>query len=141
MSGKAERGAAPVRLFVYGTLRSGRAPASLAWLERLPRRPARVAGALLDLGAYPGFVPGASSGERVVGELLEVAAARLPALDRYEGHDPEDPAGSLFVREPAEAEVAGGERVACVLYRYAGDPEGHARVPAGDWAGRRRKGG
>lgn len=121
------------RLFVYGTLRRGCAPASLSWLESLPREPARSSGMLLDLGAYPGWVPsGPGSDAGVRGELVLIEPARWPLLDRYEGFQPEDPAGSLFVRERVVATVAAGE-VDCWIYRYAGPRAGLAVVPDGDW--------
>jgi gamma-glutamylcyclotransferase (GGCT)/AIG2-like uncharacterized protein YtfP len=130
------------RLFVYGTLRVGRAPAGLAgWLAPLARRPATVAGRLLDLGAYPGAILApVGAGEptpAIVGELVEVPRARLPELDRYEGYDPADPCRSLFVRERTEALLDDGGRVACWVYTWAGGALG-PEVPGGDWLARGR---
>jgi gamma-glutamylcyclotransferase (GGCT)/AIG2-like uncharacterized protein YtfP len=124
--------AAADRLFVYGTLRAGRAPRALAWLEARPREPARVAGSLLDLGAYPGWTPEGPPDAEVLGELVAVPPGRWPALDRYEGFVPSDPAGSLFVRERTVVRARAGE-VACWIYRYAGPAGGRRRVPGGDW--------
>jgi gamma-glutamylcyclotransferase (GGCT)/AIG2-like uncharacterized protein YtfP len=118
-------------LFVYGTLRAGRAPRSLAWLEALPREPASAPGRLFDLGPYPGAVPDARA--RIVGELVAVPADRLAALDAYEGFDPADRAHSPFVREPCLARDAAGRERRCWIYRFAGDPAGHPELPGGDY--------
>jgi gamma-glutamylcyclotransferase (GGCT)/AIG2-like uncharacterized protein YtfP len=125
-------------LFVYGTLRRGRAPAAVASrLAGRPRRgPARVAGRLLDLGAYPGAVLEAGAG-RIEGELVDVEPADWGWLDRYEGHDPGAPEESLFVRVRTEAEWA-GRRQACWIYVYNGPAAGRPVIPGGDWLGRGR---
>ncbi|HKJ23447.1 MAG TPA: gamma-glutamylcyclotransferase family protein [Myxococcota bacterium] len=127
--------------FFYGTLRAGQPPpAWAAWLEPLPRHPATLPGRLLDLGAYPGALPGpesgAGAGPAIVGELVAVPRERVPELDRYEGFAPEDPGASLFVRERARATAAGGERVACWVYRFAG-ADAAPDVAGGDWLARR----
>jgi len=132
----------PETIFVYGTLRAGQAPPGLAgWLARLARRPATLPGRLLDLGAYPGAVlapPDVASAPTIVGELVEVPASRLPQLDRYEGYDPEDRAGSLFLRARARATPADGRPVACWVYVWAGPTTGR-EVPGGDWLARRAR--
>jgi len=127
--------------FFYGTLRAGQPPPALAaWLAPLPRRAATLPGRLLDLGAYPGALPGpeggAEAGPWIVGELVAVPLERVPELDRYEGFAPDDPGASLFVRERAHATVAGGERVACWVYRFAG-ADGAPEIAGGDWLARR----
>ena len=119
-------------LFVYGTLRAGRAPRTLAWAEALPREPARAPGRLLDLGPYPGAVADDDGGARIVGELVCVPVERLAALDRYEGFDPAHPEASLFVRERCFAEDAEGRVRPCWIYRYAGNPASHAAPEGGD---------
>jgi gamma-glutamylcyclotransferase (GGCT)/AIG2-like uncharacterized protein YtfP len=111
-------------------------PARLAaWLAPLSRRPATLPGRLLDLGAYPGALPApddAPAEPAIVGELVAVPHERVGELDRYEGYAPGDPGRSLFVRERARATVAGGERVACWVYRWAGDVAAR-EVQGGDW--------
>lgn len=73
-------------LFVYGTLR-GTHPAA---------RPAHLPGFSPDVtGPYPTIVPG---GVGVDGELIAVDQADLDRFDAYEGYDPDDPEGSLYVR-------------------------------------------
>lgn len=122
------------RLFAYGTLRRGRAPASL---ERLVadlawEGEASVAGRLYDLGAYPGLVLDPASASRVHGEVARVPGDPVfwELLDGYEGVDPADPARSLFRRLRREAQLAGGGRVEVWLYEYARDP-GAAPLLAG----------
>lgn len=98
--------------------------------------PARMAGRLLDLGAYPGALPGEGAGE-IVGELLEIDDADLLArLDRYEGYRPERPEASLFVRVEAEVTLPGGRRQPCYAYVFAGDPGDAPEIPGGDWSAR-----
>ena len=87
------------RLAVYGSLLSGVGAMRELGVEGCVRRiaPCTIAGVLYDLGAYPGLRPGDGS---VAGELVELAdASVLRVLDDYEGYDPRDRAGSLFVRE------------------------------------------
>jgi gamma-glutamylcyclotransferase (GGCT)/AIG2-like uncharacterized protein YtfP len=56
-----------------------------------------IPGELYDLGEFPGLIESCSS--KVRGELYRFEEDRvLPVLDAYEGFDPRDPAGSLFVR-------------------------------------------
>jgi gamma-glutamylcyclotransferase (GGCT)/AIG2-like uncharacterized protein YtfP len=72
-----------VKIFVYGTLLRGEAAHGLLG-------DARFVGAahtepsftLLDLGEYPALVAGGR--DRVAGEIYEIDAARLAALDAYE---------------------------------------------------------
>ena len=118
-------------MFVYGTLRAGRAPRALAWLEALPREPASAPGRLLDLGAYPGVVHDARA--RVAGELVAVPAGRIAVLDAYEGFDPAAPARGPFVRERCVARDAAGRERPCWIYRFTGDPAGYPEVPGGNW--------
>lgn len=85
-------------------------------------------GALHDLGAYPGAVPGEGT---VQAELFRLpAAADWDVLDRYEGYDPGVPSRSLFVRRPTQ--LLSPDTTAWV-YWYTGPIEGHPRVPKGDW--------
>lgn len=71
------------RVFVYGTLRRG---ASNAWRMRGARwhGAASVRGWLYELGWYPGLVVDAA-GPLVHGDIFELAAGQLAALDEYEG--------------------------------------------------------
>jgi gamma-glutamylcyclotransferase (GGCT)/AIG2-like uncharacterized protein YtfP len=109
------------RLFAYGTLRTGKAPAEIAaTVSRLNLLgPAIARGQLHDLGEYPGAIFSASAGE-IPGEVYEVPdASAWAAIDSYEGFYPEDHAASLFVRREIEVRVAStGETVLCWAYEY-----------------------
>ncbi|MBY0231766.1 MAG: gamma-glutamylcyclotransferase [Gemmataceae bacterium] len=107
-------------LFVYGTLKRGgvrhRALEGQPFLgeaRTLPRH------ALLDLGAYPGLVPGEDS---VHGELYDVDALRRPLLDELEG------APRLFALAPVELD----DGRAAWAYHYRGGGPG-PRLASGRW--------
>lgn len=87
-------------LFVYGTLKQGHLRSSM-W----PHAPQSIAaglvrGSLLDLGAYPGLIPG---DDWILGELWSIAADHIPrtleVLDQVEGYDPTSDRG-LYLRRP-----------------------------------------
>jgi gamma-glutamylcyclotransferase (GGCT)/AIG2-like uncharacterized protein YtfP len=127
----------PDHLFVYGTLLPELAPA--AWRGPLSRC-ARVGrgslpGRLYDLGDYPALVPEPSAPGRVVGQVLRLPEREgvLAELDGYEGFDPADPAGSLFLRLPHAVDVDDGTRLACWVYVYNRDPGGATPIPEGDF--------
>ena len=126
-----------VRLFVYGSLRRGEAlHAHLAGLACLG--PAWMRGRLYDLGEYPGAVPSRRAGERVQGEVYELAPAdeRLAELDRLEGCDPERPERGLFVRRARIVELAAGGRLRAWVYLLPRLPAQAVRIPGGDHARR-----
>lgn len=84
-------GGAPVEesniLYVYGTLRPGNTPKFM------------VPGRLYDLGWFPGIVlPKVLDNDYVVCEKIEVKD--WGAVDKYEGYNPKDPEGSLYIRRP-----------------------------------------
>jgi gamma-glutamylcyclotransferase (GGCT)/AIG2-like uncharacterized protein YtfP len=124
-------------LFVYGSLRPAAAPPGAAGLvARLARvGSGSLAGRLYDLGPYPGAVPDPACAERVRGEVLELPAdpAWLRALDAYEGFEPSDPAGSLFVRVEAAVRLDDGTERRCLVYAWNRDPRRARAVPGGDW--------
>ena len=119
------------RLFAYGTLRRGHAPALLAELvaELQWEGAASVAGRLYDLGPYPGAVLDARAATRIHGELAQVPEdpAFWELLDDYEAVGSVEP---LFRRVGAEARRAGGEGVPVWVYEYA-RPPGAAPLVAG----------
>jgi gamma-glutamylcyclotransferase (GGCT)/AIG2-like uncharacterized protein YtfP len=127
-------------LFVYGTLLPGRAPAALAAIVDALAvvDSGTIAGRMYDLGSYPGVVPGDSAGELVRGVVLCIAdpAATWPVLDRYEGYNPSDPQGSLFVRLRGCVQLAHGGTLEAWVYWYHGTLAGAVRLPHGDWAAR-----
>jgi gamma-glutamylcyclotransferase (GGCT)/AIG2-like uncharacterized protein YtfP len=107
-----------VWLFVYGTLRQGHAPAEVAPLLREARYlgAAELVGTLQQVGPHLGLVLDAERGARVPGELLELPEARLPAIDAYEGFEPERPARSLYLRTRVTARRDNGEEIECWTY-------------------------
>jgi gamma-glutamylcyclotransferase (GGCT)/AIG2-like uncharacterized protein YtfP len=76
----------PFRLFVYGTLmRGGPRHHLLAGQRCLGEARTRPCYSLFDLADYPGLVYQEGGGASVRGELYEVEAQLLPALDEAEG--------------------------------------------------------
>ncbi len=126
-------------LFVYGTLRRGECRHSL--LEesgcRLVRDDASLAGALLDLGAFPGLVPG-KGGETVRGEVYAMPHPEpmLEELDEVEGF-PGFGWRAFFRRTALYASFPGGGRLLVWVYVYARDSAA-PRIPSGDWLRRQR---
>jgi gamma-glutamylcyclotransferase (GGCT)/AIG2-like uncharacterized protein YtfP len=122
-------------LFVYGTLRSSTAPPELqnllAPLPRIGR--ATTAGVLYDLGKYPGAVFGGAA--EIVGEVIELPQDErlLAALDDYEGFDPHDREGSLYLRAQQQVRLVDGRPLDCWAYAYNRDLTGRASIPGGDY--------
>lgn len=128
----------PIRLFVYGTLRPGHAPASVAaYVDRCrDLGSACTAGRLYDLRNYPGAIVESGSDGRIFGQLLELPSeAALKRLDAYEGYNPADPRGSLFVRTECDVTLdagrGGGETVRAFVYVYNRDVADARVIPDG----------
>jgi gamma-glutamylaminecyclotransferase len=121
----------PFTLFVYGTLMRGGARSHLLAAQHF-RGEARTLPryALFDLGAYPGMVRCDANRAAVSGELYEVAAGLIPALDREEG------APTLF-RLDLVAVESGVEPVFAYLYQRS--VEGAPLCPDGRWIHRGRR--
>jgi gamma-glutamylcyclotransferase (GGCT)/AIG2-like uncharacterized protein YtfP len=91
-----------------------------------------IPGRLIDLGSYPGLVPG--PGE-VAGDLLRLLDAGVgDELDRFEDFDARDAAGSAYrrvrvrlIHPPMRAWV----------YLWSGPTDAGPLVPGGDWLARR----
>lgn len=123
---------APLVLATYGTLmRIFGGCERLGVADRVSFEGAcRFVGVLYDLGRFPGAVPG---DDTVHGELLRLHDPQVwSVLDRYEGYDAERENDSLFVRRQVTLQRPAGQTA--WVYWYNGDPEGHPRVPSGDWA-------
>jgi len=119
------------RVFVYGTLKRGGIYHSLIAPHVLEVWEGWVPGVLVDLGAYPGWVPGPG---RVWGEVLRVdrvdeALAKLDDLEDY--HGPGRPE-NLYERVLVKAETATAP-VEAWAYRYRGPTGGRPVVPGGRW--------
>jgi gamma-glutamylaminecyclotransferase len=114
--------AARTVIFVYGSLLSGErnhgqmaGAGFLGPARTLPRY------ALYHLGTYPGMTEGA---QPIEGELYEVDARRLAALDAFEGHP------NYFRRGPVALEGGGwAEGYLLTRVQVAGRP----LVPSGSW--------
>jgi gamma-glutamylcyclotransferase (GGCT)/AIG2-like uncharacterized protein YtfP len=138
MTEPGDSSAAPTALFVYGTLRAGAAaPAHDRWVSRL-RSLGRgtVPGRLHDAGRYPTAVPSSDPEDRIVGEAYALPAdpaVLLAALDGYEGYDPADPEGSVFVRSTVTVRLDAGGTVGAWIYRVSEAVQGLPRIASGDW--------
>ena len=88
----------------------------------------RVSGRLLDLGAYPGLVPGRGV---VHGEVWRLDGRVLPAVDREEGYN--------FERRRATVTLGSGRRARAWVYRYRGPRERGVPIPDGDYRQTRRR--
>lgn len=114
-------------LFVYGTLKSGSAPAAVRGLLREAERvrAAVIRGTLFDVGDYPALL--LSGDHEVRGEIWRCPADLLPVLDQYEGTD-----DGLFRRVAIEV-----DGTACWVY-VAGPRLGprltqESRVTGDEW--------
>ena len=110
-----------MKVFVYGTLKSGHGAEDLMWPGHVLYSKEVSGYRLYTNGGYPMAVPGQRS-DRIVGELWEVPRDNLERLDSYEGHP------YLFKREV----VMDGEDE-FYMYVYQSDPEqqGYTRLPDG----------
>jgi gamma-glutamylcyclotransferase (GGCT)/AIG2-like uncharacterized protein YtfP len=124
---------APVRLFVYGTLRCGETNELARHLHARSAHlgAARIQARLYALGWFPGAVASDDPADVVRGDLFALdpgrADALLARLDEYEG--------SGFERRETEARLETGESMRCWTYLYTGEVRGE-RIDGGDWAGR-----
>lgn len=106
------------KLYVYGTLRPGGAVTHL------------VPGELYELGWYPGIKLLAPDAHKwVVTECIEVDDEQLKNLDMYEGYDPKNEGGSLYIRKP----YLGGW-----IYVYNDSFNGRPLIESGDWLEHRK---
>ena len=122
-------------VFFYGTLMAGFDRRRRLGIDPMLRYVGRgsIEAALYDLGIYPAAVP--TTGSRVWGEVFETDAIGdvLAALDQIEGHRPDDPDGSLYLREKVPTVLPGGRSVEAWVYFYNA-PLGQAPlIPSGDY--------
>ncbi|MBK8964134.1 MAG: gamma-glutamylcyclotransferase [Candidatus Competibacteraceae bacterium] len=91
----------------------------------------RTGGALYDLGDYPVLAEGAGF---VYGELYAVDRNALEALDRIEGHCPDDPGRPWYERRPLSVcSFADGSTVTAWGYVYRRDLGGARPILGGDY--------
>jgi len=103
-------------LFVYGTLRRGgcRAIPALFPAARFLGC-ATAKGRLYDFGDYPGLRLD-PEGLDILGEVYEVDAPTLRALDEIEGYCPDDLMNSHYVRRAHRVHMQDGAHVIADLY-------------------------
>ncbi|MHC4224737.1 MAG: gamma-glutamylcyclotransferase family protein [Planctomycetota bacterium] len=114
------------RIVVYGLLRRGHSMAPLLRASSFEGRVVLDGFEMIQLGGYPGVVPGKGA---VVGEVYALGSRRLlDVLDRAEGVFETPP---LYRR--IEVDALGAP---AWLYVYARDVTGLPRIGSGDWADR-----
>jgi gamma-glutamylcyclotransferase (GGCT)/AIG2-like uncharacterized protein YtfP len=127
----------PTYLFVYGTLRPGHAPASVAaYVDNCACvGDGCTSGRLYALRNYPGAIVDAAGEGKIYGQLLALPdETTLGRLDAYEGYDPRDPANSLFVRTACDVMLDapdGGRTVRAWVYVYNRDVSAARLIPEG----------
>jgi gamma-glutamylcyclotransferase (GGCT)/AIG2-like uncharacterized protein YtfP len=113
-------------LFVYGSLLMGEVNhAQLTGARKLADALTEARFELVDLGPYPALVRGGATS--VAGELYEVTARLLAALDAFEGHP------DLYRRE--RIRLADGREVGAYLYD-AERAQPYPRIASGRWRDR-----
>ena len=118
-----------VRVFLYGTLLSGEPNHHLlADAPLVGEARTEPAFELVSFGAFPAMVPG--GGTAVSGQVYEVDARTLNALDRLEGHP-------RFYRRRAVRLDDGGEVLAYLL--TPDQARGRPRITSGDWRRARKE--
>lgn len=123
MPSSASRARDSEHLFVYGTLMRGHALHPVLARGATLLAEGSVPGRLVDLGRYPGLVPGRG---RVRGELYRIDdPALLAVLDREEGVQ--------FVRSRTTVTLARARRARAWVYRYRGPLHHAVRIPDGDY--------
>ena len=129
-------GAAPRRLFVYGSLRAGEDNPMAALLHGHARHlgEGTIQAGLYAISWYSGAAPCDDPEAVVHGDVFELhpetADAVMAELDGYEGTD--------FVLRPVEVTLADETSVGAMAYLFAASVAGLRRIEHGDW--RRERG-
>lgn len=124
----------PIYLFVYGTLRPGHAPASVAPLVDRCSVVGRghTPGRIYDLGQFPGGILDARCGGLIHGLVLQVPDAQtLQEMDDYEGFDPSGVPGNSFVRTQCDVTMENGRSMRAEVYIYTRDVSRSRLIPSG----------
>ena len=116
-------------LFVYGTLRPGRAPIPIAAAAATlrPLGAARVRGRLYQLGCFPGAVPDPDAPGWIHGELV-ARSEKSPPLTWFDAYE-----GEGYRRVRAVAIDRDGHSVACWIYECALAPDASRLIASGEW--------
>ncbi|HEX7157265.1 MAG TPA: gamma-glutamylcyclotransferase family protein [Burkholderiaceae bacterium] len=120
-----------VRIFVYGTLRRGESN-DINRRHATPLGSGKIRGFLYDLQTCPGVLLSAV-GFEVVGEVHEIPAGLIPALDELESGCGD------FRRRVVLADIGGGRSVSCLVYESGpGQVRNAELIRSGDWVSHRR---
>jgi gamma-glutamylcyclotransferase (GGCT)/AIG2-like uncharacterized protein YtfP len=108
---------APIRLFVYGTLKRGfcRHPA-LSGERFLGTAHTAPEYQLVNVGTYPGLLEGTDIRRSIQGEVWEIRPDTLSRLDKIEGVDE-----GLYVRRPIALQTPEFGRVEAYFYACPAD--------------------
>lgn len=125
---------APRHIFFYGTLMGGFPLRVRSGIDRWIRfiGQGEVAGALFDLGSYPGLI---ETDGRVRGETYAVIepVSLLAAADAIEHFEPSDSATSEYVRSAVACRLDDGRVLDVWIYVYNRSVAAAERVPGGDY--------
>lgn len=128
----------PEHIFVYGTLRRGRHEmARLLAEEAVEAGQGTIQARLFLVDDYPGVELSGDSRTVACGEVYRLVDEEtiLAALDDYEGFDPGDPVGSLFVRRVVPVRLSDGTVLPAWVYVYNRPTEGLPEIASGDFHG------
>lgn len=127
-------------LFTYGTLRLGAdnpmqnfLSVRAHWLGQ-----ASFQGKLYYCNGHPAVLPSNHSKDKVIGDLFEVDESTdiLKILDRYEGFDPANEEGSLYLRKSKRVSLDKGdkkERLEAWIYIFNRPIDTAVRINSGDY--------
>ncbi len=122
------------RLFVYGTLLQKYIQKEVEGVSGLRFvAEGSIEGELYDLGMYPGAVQ--KLGGVVCGEVYELADATgvLRKLDEYEGYNPQNQKGSLYIRKTVEVTLSNNTKTSAYAYFYNKSTRKSKAIPSGKW--------
>ncbi len=121
-----------VKVFVYGTLRTGDCRFGVESFKEMIAPKAYIEGFdMLDFGGFPGLIRG---GNRIRGEVHEYE--HLKILDRIEGYNEKAPKTGLYDRCLVTVETPEGKIEDCWVYTYNKDAirdYGEDIIGSGDW--------
>jgi gamma-glutamylcyclotransferase (GGCT)/AIG2-like uncharacterized protein YtfP len=117
------------RVFVYGTLRRGGSN-HFRMAGAVFSGPAVVPGRLYQIDWYPGLVID-PAGDPVQGEVYEVGAAQLAALDEFEGVSAAEVEGSEYRRVQTLATLPDGSTTTVWVWEWIGPVDETRRMS--DW--------
>ena len=126
-----------IKLFVYGSLRSGFKHPAYEYISRYFRliSEATVKGKLYDMGSYPAAIP-TKEECFIIGELYQLKNEKefdwaFEQLDDYEGVHAEDNEQSLYIRQQETVFVQGTTTTAW-MYWYNAPIDDQPIIASGD---------